>query len=344
MSCINSGLEIETNLFVLAAFSLRHTCTGIKMFRAPAAFCIVSLFVCTLKVHATRLKYPEFHEDDLGPSEHYYHDTHNPEYDHEAFLGEQQAQEWQKLPVEEVKEKLRTLYPKIDVNKDNKVSMSELYNWIEQHMRKHVLRGADLKMRDMDTNKDDKVSWEEFKNVEYHPSIEEGIPKETLKELREIESRDKKKFEFADTDNDGQLSREELTLFLHPEESKRMTSYLVQENMDVFDKNKDGKVSFQEYLGDGADTIDKASLKSMTNSFKKELDTNNDGFLDLEEIRHWILPGSEEDPIQSEANHLMKLGDDDEDKFLSVEELVEHYEDFAGSRMTKYGELLKEEL
>ena len=55
-----------------------------------------------------------------------------------------------------------------------------------------------------------------------------GIPQETLKELREIESRDKKKFEFADTDNDGQLSREELTLFLHPEESKRMTSYLVQ--------------------------------------------------------------------------------------------------------------------
>ena len=41
-------------------------------------------------------------------------------------------------------------------------------------MRKHVLRGADIKMRDMDTNKDGKVSWEEFKQVEFHPSIEEG--------------------------------------------------------------------------------------------------------------------------------------------------------------------------
>lgn len=50
----------------------------------------------------------------------------------------------------------------------------------------------------------------------------------TLNELKEIESRDKKKFDFADTDNDGLLSREELTLFLHPEESKRMTSFLVQ--------------------------------------------------------------------------------------------------------------------
>lgn len=52
--------------------------------------------------------------------------------------------------------------------------MDELYEWIEQHMRKHVLHGADMKMRDMDTNKDGKVSWEEFKEVEFHPSIEEG--------------------------------------------------------------------------------------------------------------------------------------------------------------------------
>jgi len=33
-----------------------------------------------------------------------------------------------------------------------------------------------------------------------------------------------------------------------------------------------------------------------------------------------------------------------QDQFLSVEELVKHYADFAGSRMTKYGDLLKEEL
>jgi len=27
-------------------------------------------------------------------------------------------------------------------------------------------------------------------------------------------------------------------------------------------------------------------------------------------MRHWVLPGVDEDPIQSEADHLMKLGDD----------------------------------
>ena len=35
-------------------------------------------------------------------------------------------------------------------------------------------------------------------------------------------------------------------------------------------------------------------------------------FLPLQdEVRRWILPGVSEDPIQSETNHLMKIGDDD---------------------------------
>lgn len=55
-----------------------------------------------------------------------------------------------------------------------------------------------------------------------------GLTDAVVTELREVVLRDKRRFEFSDTDNDNLLSREELTLFLHPEESKRMTSYLVQ--------------------------------------------------------------------------------------------------------------------
>ena len=68
----------------------------------------------------------------------------------------------------------RELYPLIDVDKDNKVSNSELYDWIEQHMKKHVLRSANTKIKDLDKNKDDKVSWEEYKAVEFNFSEEEG--------------------------------------------------------------------------------------------------------------------------------------------------------------------------
>ena len=68
----------------------------------------------------------------------------------------------------------RELFPKIDVNQDKNVSDQELYEWIEQHMRKHVLRGAGKKMKDLDTNKDGKVSWEEYKESKFPASMEEG--------------------------------------------------------------------------------------------------------------------------------------------------------------------------
>lgn len=68
---------------------------------------LVCIACSLLTVHGSRLKYPEFHEDDLSQSNHYDEGQHNPQFDHEAFLGEQQAQEWKKLPANEVKQKLK---------------------------------------------------------------------------------------------------------------------------------------------------------------------------------------------------------------------------------------------
>jgi len=280
----------------------------------------------------------------LSPQEHYKLNEHNTDFDHDAFLGRDVALEWKKLPTAEVKEKLRALFPKIDIDNDNQVSMTELYGWIEQHMKKHVLHGTDVRLSELDTNEDGKVSWEEYRAVEFPPSLEKGLSGPVLTELREIILRDKRRFEFADTDGDKLLSREELTLFLHPEESKRMTSYLVKENLDIFDRDNDGKVSLEEYLATETQALSESSRKRIAKSFKEELDKNQDGYIDQKEMRHWILPGVAEDPIQAEADHLMKLGDENEDEMLSVEEIVKRHGLFAGSRVTKYGDLLKEEL
>ena len=68
----------------------------------------------------------------------------------------------------------RALFPKIDIDNDNQVSMTELYGWIEQHMKKHVLHGTDVRMMHLDSNKDGKVSWDEYREVEFPLSLEEG--------------------------------------------------------------------------------------------------------------------------------------------------------------------------
>ena len=82
------------------------------MLRALSAFFVVSLAVCSFKVYADRDVLPQLRylrKDVLKPQEHYKADEHNPDFDHDAFLGHEIALEWKKLPTAEVKEKLRSV-------------------------------------------------------------------------------------------------------------------------------------------------------------------------------------------------------------------------------------------
>lgn len=45
-------------------------------------------------------------QDKLSDEEHYLNDEHNPDYDHEAFLGEDEARTFDQLTPEESKERL----------------------------------------------------------------------------------------------------------------------------------------------------------------------------------------------------------------------------------------------
>lgn len=61
--------------------------------------------------------------------------------------------------------------------------------------------------------------------------------------------RDKRRWSVADVDGDGLLSKEEFVSFLHPEESVHMKDIVVHETMDDMDKDKDNKISMDEYIG-----------------------------------------------------------------------------------------------
>lgn len=77
------------------------------MFRVLSAFCVVALCAC---VSGSRLIYPQLRAKELkalSSQEKHILKERSPEYHHEAFLGEQQAQEWEKLPTKDVKGKLR---------------------------------------------------------------------------------------------------------------------------------------------------------------------------------------------------------------------------------------------
>ena len=61
--------------------------------------------------------------------------------------------------------------------------------------------------------------------------------------------RDRNRWERADTDKDDKLTKEEYTAFLHPEEYDHMKDVVVDETLEDIDKDKDGVVSMEEYLG-----------------------------------------------------------------------------------------------
>jgi hypothetical protein len=76
---------------------------------------------------------------DLSDEVHYEGDgtgnVHNLQYDHEAFLGVEEAKTFDELPPAEAKRRLGIIVDKIDVDKNGEVTEEELVAWV-----RHVAR------------------------------------------------------------------------------------------------------------------------------------------------------------------------------------------------------------
>ena len=62
-------------------------------------------------------------------------------------------------------------------------------------------------------------------------------------------------------------------------------------------------------------------------NFQKVQDKNGDGFLDMEEVRSWIMPRSYDhsEAWRGEALHLVTEADDNQDNFLTRKEILDNY-------------------
>lgn len=65
-----------------------------------------------------------------------------------------------------------------------------------------------------------------------------------------MEDRDRRRWETADENKDGFLNKLEFKYFLHPEEADHMRDIVIAETVDDIDKNGDGLISLEEYIGD----------------------------------------------------------------------------------------------
>ncbi|XP_023813641.1 calumenin-A isoform X1 [Oryzias latipes] len=306
------------------------------MLLGPLAFlCILAATAVSVPPQEKRVH----HQPDL--SSHVHDDAHGYQYDHEAFLGKEEAKTFDQLTPEESKARLAKIVERIDTDKDGFISHAELHHWIKHRQRRYIEDNVNKHWKDYDKNRDDQIAWEEYKNTTYGYYLGEDFDDvEDKATYKSMLARDERRFRAADRDADGIATRSEFTAFLHPEEFDHMKDVVVQETLEDIDKNKDGKIDINEYIGDMFTPEDGETEPDWVHTEKKHFsefrDSNKDGYLDAGEVAHWILPG-EVDHADNEAKHLIHETDTDKDGRLQLSEVLEKVDYFKMSTITDYG-------
>ncbi|CAK1578827.1 unnamed protein product [Parnassius mnemosyne] len=288
--------------------------------------------------------------DHLSDQEHFKNEHHNKKFDHDAFLGEDQAKTFDQLPPEESKRRLGIIVDKIDADNDGFVTLVELKDWIRYTQKRYIEEDVDRHWKQHNPDNAELLPWETYrKNVygfmddmnekELNAPYSEGFTYSNLLK------RDRRRWHYADGDQDDALNRTEFAYFLHPEDHSGMRDVVVLETMEDIDKDKDGKVSVEEYIGDmykpedDEDEEEPDWVKQEREQFTGYRDTNKDGFMDETEVKDWIAP-PDFDHAEAEARHLVFEADADSDEKLTKAEIMKKYDLFVGSQATDFGEAL----
>jgi len=285
------------------------------------------------------------HGKPLSGKEH--HDDLDHDYDHEAFLGEDQAAEFDELSPEESQRRLGVIVDRIDENADGIVSQDELAKWIKFTQTRYVNDDVERQWTSHKPDGKDTISWEEYRQNVYGFLDEEDAEEEEHGfSYKQMEARDQRRWSMADLDHSGELDIQEFAAFLHPEDAEHMRDIVVQETLEDIDKDGDGHVNIDEYIGDmyrdeGGEEGEHEPdwVASEREQFTQFRDTDGNGLMDLEEVKAWIIP-PDFDHSEAEAKHLVFESDVDGDGHLTKEEILEKYDLFVGSQATDFGEAL----
>ena len=262
------------------------------------------MFTFLLLTTTTTLINGSKHFKKLKQSTPHGHDLHK---DHVSFLGEEAAREFYGLTQKESIRRLRMLVPRIDVNKDSYVDEDELVIWIRHKLQPWtVYEDIDAIYHDIDVNYDNQITWDEYMENVFGFRESEKDKKWSRENLNKYIDDDRLKWKYADKNEDRNLTREEFEFFYHPREHEAMSEYVALVEINEHDKDKDGYLSFAEYL----DSINAPAFVALdTKKFHENLDLNNDGKLDLKEVEIWKKP-RRYDKAEDEAIHLMGYADE----------------------------------
>merc|ERR1719446_775781 len=118
-------------------------------------------------------------------------------------------------------------------------------------------------------------------------------------------------FTASDKDGDLSLNKEEVVSFTHPGIDSDVEEAVAKVELQLKDKNGDGKLSLEEFAGE--------KFSGGQDVFKR-LDINHDGFMDLKEFSVYESGRFfEEDGLST----LIDNADADKDGFVTLQELLD---------------------
>nr|XP_047912815.1 uncharacterized protein LOC125181858 [Anser cygnoides] len=102
-----------------------------------------------------------------GPPRVPHDDSHGFAYDHEAFLGPEQARAFDQLTPEESRHRLGLLVGLIDGDGDGAVTAAELRDWMERTRRRARAESVQQGRQRYDRDGDGAVRWDEYRREAY---------------------------------------------------------------------------------------------------------------------------------------------------------------------------------
>ncbi|XP_019966730.2 calumenin-A-like [Paralichthys olivaceus] len=286
----------------------------------------------------TETETPVIEEELVSPLEH----DEDRDHDQEASVAQDGARSFNQLPPEESIRRLGIILDRIDINKDDFISVDELKIWIQTARRNYTNERVEKQWKDYDADEDGLISWDEFKNVSYGGYMDDPHIQEDFNYTHEM-LRDERRFRAADTDGDLNANKHEFNAFLHPENYRHMRDVVIQETIEDFDKNEDGFIDLNEYIEElfSPENDEKVPdwVEKERQQFSELKDKNKDGKLDKQEMMELIFP-PDFNFADAEVKHLLEQSDANKDGKLTKVEILDKHEMYVGSQVTNFGETL----
>eukprot|EP00746_Dinoflagellata_sp_MGD_P139956 gnl/MRDRNA2_/MRDRNA2_73293_c0_seq1.p1 gnl/MRDRNA2_/MRDRNA2_73293_c0~~gnl/MRDRNA2_/MRDRNA2_73293_c0_seq1.p1 ORF type:complete len:333 (+),score=108.92 gnl/MRDRNA2_/MRDRNA2_73293_c0_seq1:107-1105(+) len=237
------------------------------------------------------------------------------------------------------------LHSAFDYDGDGKVSMSEVLKFASTLHKEAAKKNVDSSLKQLDTSGDGQLSLEEvlagvdMQSNEEEQEVHERDPAAKEKWQMEAEARKQfeiEKFQAADVDSDGVLTKEELSHFFHPGTHHESLKLMALDTLKRRDKDGNGKLSESEFLQLQDDDEEALQEHEWTEGHKEEfrkLDKDGDGHLDVHELMPWESGMSH---VEHAMTRLFEHADTDKDGHVSAKELAEAREKIRGSDAHHY--------